>query len=80
MIRNLLEVDTAMLCSALASDKSATIFLDFEAAFPSITQEYTFEVLEKCGVPQEALNTFKFLLQASCLMVGLAVRLLLLYQ
>ena len=65
MMRNLLEVDTAMLCSALASEKSATIFLDFEAAFPSITQEYTFEVLKNCGVPQQAMNSFKFCYQQS---------------
>ena len=65
MIRNLLEVDTAMLCSALTSDKSATIFLDFEAAFPSITQEYTFEVLKHCGVPHQAMNSFKFCYQQS---------------
>ena len=65
MIRNLLEVDTAMLCSALTHENSATIFLDFEAAFPSITQEYTFEALSSCGVPEQAMNSFKFFYRQS---------------
>ena len=65
MIRNLLEVDTAMICAALTHEDSATIFLDFEAAFPSITQEYTFEALSSCGVPEEAMNSFKFFYRQS---------------
>ena len=60
MMRNLLEVDTAMIPSALESEESAAIFLDFEAAFPSITQEYFGRVLEASGISKEALHAFKF--------------------
>ena len=60
MIKNLLEVETAMLLTALEGDNGAAIFLDFEAAFPSIAQGYTATVLKQVGVPQAALNSFNF--------------------
>ena len=65
MIKNLLEVETAMLLTALEDDKGAAIFLDFEAAFPSIAQGYTATVLKQVGVPQTALNSFNFLYNQS---------------
>ena len=60
IIRNLLEVDTSMLLTALGGDKGAAIFLDFEAAFPSISHSFMERVLQWSGMPEVARNAFKF--------------------
>eukprot|EP00959_Pyramimonas_sp_CCMP1952_P324269 6787016-Pyramimonas_sp.AAC.1 len=60
ILRNLLEVDTAMLLTGLEGDEGAAVFLDFEAAFPSIAHDYTNRVLRWAGIPENALNAFLF--------------------
>ena len=65
MIKNLLEVDTVMLITAFQGEEGAAIFLDFEAAFPSIAQEYTDNVLRWAGIPANAMNAFNFCYQQS---------------
>jgi len=61
ILKNLVEVDTAMMMTALKGDRGAALFLDFEAAFPSIDQEYVHETLKWIGLPDETLNSFRFL-------------------
>ncbi len=45
MLQNVLEVDAEMRLTSLGSDKSAAIFFDFAAAFPSLAHEFLHAVL-----------------------------------
>ena len=51
ILQNLIQVDAAMAVRSLEDPRSAAIFLDFEAAFPSMSQEYIVRVLEEVGLP-----------------------------
>ena len=58
ILKNLVEVENEMLLSALHDQEGAAIFLDFAAAFPSISQELVRESLLKAGAPQGMINAF----------------------
>ena len=51
MLANVLDVEEAMLETALTYDDPAAIFLDFEAAFPSLNQRFIRRVLTARGWP-----------------------------
>ena len=57
--RNLVEVDNAMLIRSLQDDNAAAVFLDFAAAFPSISQEYCQRVLEDLEAPEAEVRPCK---------------------
>ena len=56
IIRNLLQLDTASMITSLTQPAGACVLLDFASAFPSISQEFLFEVLQHIGLPHESLN------------------------
>ena len=45
----------------VAGDRGAIILFDFVAAFPSISQDYMFNLLPATGIPHNALNVIKAL-------------------
>ena len=51
MIRNVLDVDLHSMKIALKAERGALVLFDFEAAFPSILQEYLLNMLDALGVP-----------------------------
>jgi len=51
MLANVLDVEEAMLEAGLVHDDPAAIFLDFEAAFPSLNQKFIQRVLAARGWP-----------------------------
>ena len=61
IIRNLLQLDTASMITSLTQPAGACILLDFASAFPSISQDFLFEVLRHIGLPGNALNLLTFL-------------------
>ena len=65
ILRNLIEVENAMLLRSAEDADSAAIFLDFSAAFPSISQEFVMRVLTEYGIPQEELNVVRALYDSS---------------
>ena len=54
MLANVVDIETEAMRYALHFDSPALILFDFAASFPSISQEYIFEVLEHLGVPAPA--------------------------
>ena len=56
IIRNLLQLDTASMITSLTQPAGACILLDFASAFPSVSQEFLFDVLRHIGLPQTSLN------------------------
>ena len=58
ILKNLLDVDSAMVASSLKYSGSVAILLDFAAAFPSIAQEYVFAALREFGLPQNRAQNF----------------------
>jgi len=65
ILKNLLEVDDAMAFGTLNEEAAAAVFLDFSAAFPSISQEYVQACLRHLGIPDSALNSFSNLYSRS---------------
>ena len=61
ILKDLLEVESAMMLRSLQDDSAAAVFLDFAAAFPSISQQYIHECLVHIGVPANAVNAFRSL-------------------
>ena len=58
ILKDLVEVETVMMLRSLNDDNSAAVFLDFAAAFPSISQEYIQTCLQHIGVPAPAVTAF----------------------
>ena len=54
-----------MAFGALNEEAAAAVFLDFTAAFPSISQEYVQACLRHLGIPDSALNSFSNLYSRS---------------
>jgi hypothetical protein len=71
ILRNLLEVEDAMAMGALTENAAAAIFLDFAAAFPSISQEYVHTCLLHLGMPENARNAFLHLYSNSACCISL---------
>ena len=61
ILKNVLDVDFASMATALKHNHGALVLFDFASAFPSIAQEYMFELLSKLGVPRNALNLIRAL-------------------
>ena len=51
MLANVLDIEEAMLAASLSGDFPAAVFFDFEAAFPSVSQEFLLHVLSSRGWP-----------------------------
>ena len=71
MITNVIDVDEAMLESALSRAEALAIFLDFETAFPRIDQTFIIEVLKNRGWPSWFLNFVIALYDNNCCNVAL---------
>ena len=56
ILRNLIQLDTASMITSLTQPSGACILLDFASAFPSISQDFLFEVLRHIGLPQSAIT------------------------
>ena len=46
---------------SLAGSKGAVVLFDFEAAFPSISQSFLLDMLQRVGLPSEVLQVVKAL-------------------
>ena len=51
MLANVLDVEEGMLNAAMSEDNPVAVFLDFEAAFPSLSQDFIRQVLAARGWP-----------------------------
>ena len=51
MLSNIIDVDYHSLRISLNSSHGALLLFDFEAAFPSLSHEYMFQVLQRIGLP-----------------------------
>ena len=51
MLANVLDTEEAMVDAALTQEEPLAVFLDFEAAFPSLNQDFIQRVLEARGWP-----------------------------
>ena len=56
MIRNVLGIDMEAMKVSFKSLNGALLFFDFEAAFPSISQEYLVETLRRVGPPDSLVS------------------------
>jgi hypothetical protein len=66
MLQNIMDVATrAMEHAASLDHRAALIFLDFGAAFPSLSHEYLWLVLEHIGVPAPVLAAIKGLYRSN---------------
>ena len=61
ILANLIDVDTAMMETALTRPAGACILFDFKSAFPSVSQQYLHTVLAKIGLPENARNVVRSL-------------------
>ena len=59
MIRNVLDVDLRSMKIALKAERGALVLFDFEAVFPSISQEYLLSMLDALGVPSSFTQLVK---------------------
>ena len=60
MLQNVMEVETrAMELSTSMRNRAALIFLDFGAAFPSLSHDFLWLVLEAIGVPPPVLSAIR---------------------
>ncbi len=58
ILKNVAEMDLGMVKAALGGENAAAIFLDFEAAFPSISQEFILASLRHMGLPESAVRSY----------------------
>ena len=65
ILRNIVDMDNAMLVKSLEEDDCVAVFLDFAAAFPSISQQFCITVLEEWGIPPEEICAMKTLFDES---------------
>jgi len=61
IMRNAIDIDLESMIASLREDRAALILFDFEAAFPSISQEFLFESLLLLGMPQSFINVVRCL-------------------
>ena len=61
ILKDLIEVENAMILRSLTDSDSAAVFLDFASAFPSVSQEYIHASLQRSGVPRKMRNAFRAL-------------------
>ena len=61
MLDNILDVDCVAQRISLKHPKGAIVFWDFKAAFPSLSHECMFSVLQSIGLPTEHLHAVQAL-------------------
>ncbi len=61
MLSNVVDVDEAMVATAASCEAGGAIFVDFRAAFPSISQGFMHEVLASIGIPPHILHLIQAL-------------------
>ena len=61
ILKNVLDIDYAAMTTALTTNNGALVLFDFASAFPSISQDYMFNLLAATGVPLNALNMIRAL-------------------
>jgi len=61
MLANVIDVDEAMQHTALEEENGAAVFLDFAAAFPSVSHEFMLDLFADLGLPPELLNFIRAL-------------------
>ena len=61
MLENVLDIDFESMRFSLAGSGGALILFDFEAAFPSISQEFLISMLTRLHLPSEVTNVVKAL-------------------
>ena len=59
ILKNVLDIDYAAMTTALTTNNGALVLFDFASAFPSISQDYMFNLLAATGVPLNALNMIR---------------------
>ena len=64
MLKNAMEIEAKTMELALnMQNRAALIFLDFGAAFPSLSHDFLWLVLEHVGIPSQVLSAIKALYQ-----------------
>ena len=61
MLTNVLDIDFESMKVSLNNPKGAIILFDFEAAFPSISQSFLLDMLQRVGLPEEVLQVVRAL-------------------
>ena len=59
LLTNVLEIDWESMRVSLSTDRGALVLFDFEAAFPSLSQDFLFEALAKTGLPPGILQAIR---------------------
>ena len=59
ILRNLVDVENAMMLRSVQDLDSVAVFLDFAAAFPSVSQEFIMECLQHMVVPRSIVEAFR---------------------
>ena len=72
LLANVVDIDTAMRTFALDNPAAACILFDFSAAFPSVDQGFTVDMLAWIGVPSHLLNVVKGLYHSNACEVVLS--------
>jgi hypothetical protein len=61
MLQNVLDIEIHSMKVSLSGPDGAIILFDFEAAFPSISQDYLLDMLTRRNLPREIINVVKAL-------------------
>ena len=56
MLENVIDIEHQSMLSSLRHSCSALVLFDFRAAFPSVSQDFLFAVMEYLGLPVSAVN------------------------
>ena len=59
MLANIIDVDLQAMKISLSSRRGAIILFDFKAAFPSVSHDYMWAVLERIGVPRKWIRALQ---------------------
>jgi len=71
MLGNVVDIDEAMMETAMTKEEGSAVFLDFRAAFPSVLQGFLLGVLRHMGMPASVLNMVRTLYHDnSCTLVA----------
>ena len=59
MLRNVLDIDFSAQKISLTSSKGALLLFDFRAAFPSMSHDFMWDVLEGIGIPSQYVRALQ---------------------
>ena len=59
LLQNVVDVDFESRKVYLSDSKGALVLVDLQAAFPSLSHDYLFAVLERQGIPRDFVNSIK---------------------